>query len=131
MLTTHWHIHPDFDACLIRTAEDISEHVQWAPYLRNDTNIENYEGARCWNVGWGSNANDNNWATVLQSIGLNLLGRKTCQQYSYWKKLYDNEICGVVAPITSGPGVGENSPKEKYSRIFFSMSHFLNDKKIF
>ena len=102
MMSTHFFVHPDFDACLIRTAEDISKHVQWAPFLVKDLNVEDYEGARCWNAGWGSEANDNIWATNLQSIGINLLGRKTCQQHSFWKKLYENEICGVVAPVSSG-----------------------------
>ena len=48
------------------------------------------------------------WAANLESIGVNLLDRITCQMRSYWSNLYENEICAVSAPTetTSVNGYG-------------------------
>ena len=98
ILTTHFHMHPDLDACLIRTAPDMSEFVTKIPCINDSLDITAYEGARCWNAGWGSESMDGEWATNLESIGVNLLGKKNCQQRSFWSNLFDNEICAVGAP---------------------------------
>ena len=98
ILSTHFHVHPDLDACLIRTAPDMSEFVEKIPCINDNLDITAYEGARCWNAGWGSEAIDGDWATNLESIGVNLLGKKNCQQRSFWSNLFDNEICAVGAP---------------------------------
>ena len=98
IISTHFHIHPDFDACLIRTAPDISDIIDDIPCIHSDFNITAHEGARCWNPGWGSEAMDGAWATNLETIGVNLLGKTNCQQRSYWSNLFENEICAVGAP---------------------------------
>ena len=98
ILSTHFHVHPDLDACLIRTAPDISEIVEKIPCINDNLNITNYEGARCWNAGWGSEAIDGDWATNLETIGVNLLGKINCQFRSFWSNLFENEICAVGAP---------------------------------
>ena len=48
------------------------------------------------------------WASNLESIGVNLLDKLTCQMRSYWSNLYENEICAVSAPteITGVNGYG-------------------------
>ena len=66
--------------------------------LFQNLDIKSYEGARCWNAGWGSSSNDGAWATNLESIGVNLLGKLTCQMRSFWRNLYENEICAVSKP---------------------------------
>ena len=60
--------------------------------------ITSYEGARCWNPGWGSSSINGAWASSLESIGVNLLGKRSCRIRSLWDNLYDNEICAVSAP---------------------------------
>ena len=35
ILTTHFHMHPDLDACMIRTAPDMSEFVTKIPCINN------------------------------------------------------------------------------------------------
>ena len=70
--------------------------------------IESHKGARCWNPGWGSNTINGEWASNLETIGVNLLDKLTCQMRSFWSTLYENEICAVSAPteITSVNGYG-------------------------
>ena len=63
--------------------------------------IKSHKGARCWNPGWGSQEIDGEWASNLESIGVNLLDKLTCQMRSYWTNLYENEICAVSAPTES------------------------------
>ena len=65
-------------------------------------------GARCWNPGWGSGSMNGEWASHLESIGVNLLDKLFCQMRSYWLNLYDNEICAVSPPTetTSINGYG-------------------------
>ena len=48
------------------------------------------------------------WAGDLETIGVNLLDKLTCQMRSYWTNLYDNEICAVSSPTetTSINGYG-------------------------
>ena len=60
--------------------------------------IKANEGARCWNPGWGSDTMNGGWASNLESIGVNLLDKLTCQLRSYWPNLYKDEICAVSAP---------------------------------
>ena len=91
IISTIFHIHQDFDACLIRTT-DISNIVPHIPCLTKvkfqlflavvretltlniqTLDIKAYEGARCWNPGWGSSSINGAWATNLESIGVNLL----------------------------------------------------------
>ena len=98
IVTTNFYTHPDLDACLIRTAPDISQMINEIPCIHDNLDITAYEGARCWNPGWGSEAMDGAWATHLESIGVNLLGQRSCQLRSYWSNLFDNEICAVGPP---------------------------------
>ena len=60
--------------------------------------IKANEGTRCWNPGWGSDTMNGGWASNLESIGVNLLDKLTCQLRSYWPNLYKDEICAVSAP---------------------------------
>ena len=69
-------------------------------YFQN-LDLKSYEGARCWNLGWGKAEINGVWATNLESIGVNLLDKVTCQMRSFWKNLYENEICAVSAPTKS------------------------------
>ena len=60
--------------------------------------IKSHKGARCWNPGWGSHSMGGEWASNLESIGVNVLDKLTCQMRSFWTNLYENEICAVSAP---------------------------------
>ena len=41
------------------------------------------------------------WASNLESVGVNLLAKLTCQMRSFWSNLYNDEICAVSAPTAS------------------------------
>ena len=60
-----------------------------------DLDISSYEGAKCWNPGWGSKTKTGEWASHLESIGVNLLDKLTCKMRSYWANLYKDEICAA------------------------------------
>ena len=88
--STIFHIHKDLDACLIRTVTDMSKIVDNVPCRSPTLDIWAFEGAKCWNPGWGSATMNGDWATNLESIGVNLLGKRNCQQRSFWSNLFDN-----------------------------------------
>ena len=114
MRTIHRHMHPDYDACLIRTSpdEDMSEFVKRAPFITENLSIDQFEGARCWNPGLSGETNGR--ITYIEPVGLNLLGKRTCQQYSYWKNLHENEICGAKKPIPINVIGSEATSKNSY-----------------
>ena len=101
IISTIFHIHKDLDACLIRTVTDMSKIVDNVPCRSPSLDISSNNGAKCWNAGWGSATMSGNWAFNLETIGVNLLDKLTCQMRSYWSNLYENEICAVVAPTES------------------------------
>ena len=72
--------------------------INQIPCIHDNLDITANEGARCWNPGWGSEAMDGAWATRLESIGVNLLGQRSCQLRSYWSNLFESEICAVGSP---------------------------------
>ena len=50
--------HSTLDACLIRIETDLSQKMNEIPCLPSNININRYNGAACWNAGWGTDEVD-------------------------------------------------------------------------
>ena len=50
--------HSTLDACLIRNEKDLSQIIEHIPCLPINININRYNGATCWNAGWGTDEVD-------------------------------------------------------------------------
>ena len=50
--------HSALDACLIRVEKDLSQNIDDIPCLPTNININRYNGAACWNAGWGTDEVD-------------------------------------------------------------------------
>ena len=50
--------HSTLDACLIRIEKDLSQNMNQIPCLPTNININRYNGAACWNAGWGTDEVD-------------------------------------------------------------------------
>ena len=53
-----FYLHPTLDACLIRVEKDLSHKIDKIPCLPSHMNINRYNGASCWNAGWGTDEVD-------------------------------------------------------------------------
>jgi len=53
-----FYLHPSLDACLIRVEKDLSDKIDMIPCLPNNIDINRYNGAACWNAGWGTDEVD-------------------------------------------------------------------------
>ena len=49
-----FYLHSTLDACLVRVETDLSQRLNQIPCLSNNININKYNGAACWNAGWGT-----------------------------------------------------------------------------
>ena len=50
--------HSTLDACLIRVEKDLSQNMNEIPCLPTNININRFNGAACWNAGWGTDEVD-------------------------------------------------------------------------
>ena len=53
-----FYLHSTLDACLIRIEKDLSQERNQMPCLPNNIDINRYNGAACWNAGWGTDEVD-------------------------------------------------------------------------
>ena len=59
MITSNtFYLHSILDACLIRIEKDLSQNMNKIPCLPTNININRYNGAACWNAGWGTDEVD-------------------------------------------------------------------------
>ena len=97
--------HPKLDACLIRVEKDMTTdyNVDLIPCMPdNINNIDKYNGAACWNAGWGTPQLDELYLNDMHSIGLNLMSRSYCTDHSFWEVEKDY-MCGGLPPNKSTP----------------------------
>ena len=65
-------------------------------------NLNELNGAKCWNIGWGSEENDGSYSRRMKSIGLNLMSQKYCTAHSFWE-VEDGYMCSGLPPNDSTP----------------------------
>ena len=53
-----FYTHSTLDACLIRIEKDLGQNMNEIPCLPTSININRYNGAACWNAGWGTDEVD-------------------------------------------------------------------------
>ena len=53
-----FYLHSTLDACLIRVEKDLSQERNQMPCFPNNIDINRYNGAVCWNAGWGTDEVD-------------------------------------------------------------------------
>ena len=100
-----FYLHSILDACLIRVETDLSQKVDEIPCLPNHVDINRYNGAACWNAGWGTAEVDGVYSDQLQSIGVNLMSQGYCTDHSFWE-VEDGNICAGLPPNDSTPMKG-------------------------
>ena len=49
-----FYLHSTLDACLIRVEKDLTQERNQMPCFPNNIDINQYNGAACWNAGWGT-----------------------------------------------------------------------------
>ena len=101
---TFYH-HSKFDSCLIRIEADLSAQLDSIPCLPHNLDVNKFNGAACWNAGWGSNEIDGSYSNQLQSIGINLMSQGYCTDHSFWD-VKDGYLCAGLPPSNSSPMTG-------------------------
>ena len=97
--------HPSFESCLIRIEKDLSSQIDSIPCLPYNTDVNKYNGAACWNAGWGANQVDEEYSDQLKSIGINLMSQGYCNDHSFWD-IQNGYICAGLSPSKSTPMMG-------------------------
>ena len=97
--------HSTLDVCLIRVEKDLSRKFDNIPCLPNNFDINRYNGAACWNAGWGTAEVGGTYADELQSIGVNLMSQGYCTDHSFWE-VEDGHMCAGLPPSDSTPMKG-------------------------
>ena len=100
-----FYTHSTLDSCLIRIEVDMSESIPKIPCLPNQVDINKYNGAACWNAGWGTAVIDGSFSDTMQSIGINLMSREYCTDHSFWD-IEEGYICAGLPPNDSTPRTG-------------------------
>ena len=100
-----FYLHSTLDACLVRVETDLSQRMNQIPCLSNNIDINKYNGAACWNAGWGTAEIDGVYSEELQSIGLNLMSQGYCTDHSFWE-VNDGYMCAGLPPNGSTPMKG-------------------------
>ena len=100
-----FYVHSNLDSCLIRIEADLSNQMVQIPCLPNKIDINRYNGAACWNAGWGTAEIDDIYSDELQSIGVNLMSREYCTDHSFWEVEKDY-MCAGLPPNDSTPKTG-------------------------
>ena len=100
-----FYFHPTLDACLIRIETDLSQKLIEMPCLPNNVDINSYNGAACWNAGWGTAEVEGVYSDQLQSIGVNLMSQGYCTDHSFWE-VEDGNICAGLPPNDLTPMKG-------------------------
>ena len=90
---------------MIRVETDLSQKLDQIPCLPNHIDINRYNGAACWNAGWGTAEVDGVYSDQLQSIGVNLMSQGYCMDHSFWD-VQDGNICAGLPPNDSTPMKG-------------------------
>ena len=104
----HSNVKSRLDSCLIRVETDLSMNTNTIPCLPNNIDINMYNGAACWNAGWGTAEIDGVYSDELQSVGINLMSRDYCVDHSFWEteQLKDGYMCAGLPPNDSTPMTG-------------------------
>ena len=100
-----FYLHPTLDACLIRMERDLSKTLSIIPCIPDNIDINRYNGAACWNAGWGTAEVSGIYANVLKSISINLMSKAYCTDHSFWE-VQDGYMCAGLPPNTSTPMKG-------------------------
>ena len=97
--------HASLDSCLIRVEADLSQNMITKPCLATHIDINKYNGAACWNAGWGTTEMGGIYSDELQSIGINLMSREYCSDHSFWD-VEEGYMCAGLPPNDSTPMTG-------------------------
>jgi len=97
--------HSSLDSCLIRVEADLSQKMNNIPCLPTHIDINKYNGAACWNAGWGTAEIGGTHSDQLQSIGINLMSSEYCSDHSFWNVEKDY-MCAGLPPSDSTPMTG-------------------------
>ena len=100
-----FYLHSALDVCLIRLEMDLGQKLDEIPCLPNNIDINRYNGAACWNAGWGTAEFGGVYSDQLQSIGVNLMSQGYCTDHSFWD-IEDGNICAGLPPNDSTPTKG-------------------------
>ena len=100
-----FYFHSNLDSCLIRMEADLSSLMVQMPCLPNHIDVNKYNGAACWNAGWGTVEVDGIYSNELQSIGVNLMSREYCTDHSFLQ-LEEHYMCAGLPPNDSTPMTG-------------------------
>ena len=100
-----FYVHSNLDSCLIRIERDLSQQMVQMPCLPNHIDINKFNGAACWNAGWGTAEIDGIYSDELQSIGVNLMSREYCTDHSFWE-VEEDYMCAGLPPNDSTPMTG-------------------------
>ena len=105
IMSNTFYLHSTLDACLIRVETDLSQKLNTIPCMPGNIDINRYNGAACWNAGWGTAEVGGVFNDDLQSIGINLMSQGYCTDHSFWE-VEDGYICGGLPPNVSTPMKG-------------------------
>ena len=97
--------HSSLDSCLIRVEVDLSQEMIQIPCLPSHIDINKYNGAACWNAGWGTAEIGGMHSNELKSIGINLMSREYCSDHSFWD-VEEGYMCAGLSPNESTPMTG-------------------------
>ena len=100
-----FYLHSTLDACLIRVETDLAQKLNTIPCMPGNIDINRYNGAACWNAGWGTAEIGGVFMDDLQSIGINLMSQGYCNDHSFWE-VENGYICGGLPPNDSTPMKG-------------------------
>ena len=95
-----FYLHSNLDSCLIRIEVDLSNQMIKIPCYKSRIDISKYNGAVCWNAGWGTAEIDGEYSNELQSIGVNLMSKEYCTDHSFWE-VDESYLCGGLPPNNS------------------------------
>ena len=95
-----FYLHSNLDSCLIRIEADLSSQMAQIPCYKSRIDISKYNGAACWNAGWGTAEIDGEYSNQLQSIGVNLMSQEYCTDHSFWE-IEENHLCAGLPPNNS------------------------------
>ena len=95
-----FYLHSNLDSCLIRIERDLSNQIAKIPCYKSRIDITKYNGAACWNAGWGTAQINGEYSNELQSIGVNLMSQEYCTDHSFWE-VEANYLCAGLPPNNS------------------------------
>ena len=75
-----FYLHSTLDACLIRVETDLSQLLTKMPCLPSYIDINKYNGAACWNAGWGTAEVGGTFSNTLQIASCNQLDSISCHK---------------------------------------------------